>query len=404
MRGSLEYAHQKHHDRQHKYRVEKMPTRAPTKDLFDQDVLSRGRWFSEPVLWVQWQHTGRVSVRDNAIVCRVDATKFQDGAERLSDFKWVCTMYARVFANMICLGSPSDLSGPSDKELVREEFDNQAARVTELHSTGESKLHDLPWEANLPSHILSRVCAACVTMARRIAIDGLDENRPHHGFTVIIGNAESLENCGRSGFNPFASYICSIVDGDGMMNEDVFEIMRRNAFHGDGAIVIDGLSGTIVASGWFVSDISKGGTQGGARTQSAKAIAQQAGGCYVIKCSEDSSGMLVLHLGVFNVTDSQTHSTMELKTMKFNGDLRMGTNHFRSQSSSYSQHSHHSEKTFGTEVKKLLERRRLLPWAELVTKILERDKMVRRESSASEHRMSKNASGLREWEFGTLAI
>merc|ERR1711933_237568 len=55
-------------------------------------------------------------------------------------------------------------------------------------------------------------------------------------------------------------------------------------------------AGRVVASSWFVGDIRLGGMEGGARSRSAKAVAQQAGGCYVIKCSEDSRGKLILHL------------------------------------------------------------------------------------------------------------
>merc|ERR1712083_515188 len=74
-------------------------------------------------------------------------------------------------------------------------------------------------------------------------------------------------------------------------------IIKRNAFHGDGAIVVDAATGGVIAAGWFVSDISQGGAAGGARSRSARAVAQQAGFCYVIKCSEDSRGELELSFG-----------------------------------------------------------------------------------------------------------
>merc|ERR1712129_172376 len=51
-----------------------------------------------------------------------------------------------------------------------------------------------------------------------------------------------------------------------------------------------------IASAWFVADIPAGGSEGGARSRSAKAVAQQANGFYVIKCSEDSRGKLIIHL------------------------------------------------------------------------------------------------------------
>merc|ERR1712050_315832 len=88
-----------------------------------------------------------------------------------------------------------------------------------------------------------------------------------------------------------------VIHPSGQWHEDNVDILRRNAFNGDGAIVIDGRSGKVISCGWFVSDISSGGSNGGARSRSAKAVAQQAGGCFVIKCSEDSHGEVTLHLG-----------------------------------------------------------------------------------------------------------
>merc|ERR1711972_419589 len=130
-----------------------------------------------------------------------------------------------------------------------------------------------------------------------VASNGLDENRPHHGFTIIVGDEKLLQTCGKAGFNPFSGHNLRVITEFGEENEEILDTMRRNAFHGDGAIVVDGLSGRVVASGWFVSDISQGGTVGGARSRSAAAIATQANKCYVVKASEDSHGALTLHLG-----------------------------------------------------------------------------------------------------------
>lgn len=104
------------------------------------------------------------------------------------------------------------------------------------------------------------------------------------------------------------------------LNEEMFEIMKINAFHADGAVVVDGLSGIVIASGWFVGDISRGGTVGGARTRASKAIAKQAGGCFVIKCSEDSAGELDLYLGVSNSADDHGDS-VDLLFLKFDGEV-----------------------------------------------------------------------------------
>jgi len=159
----------------------------------------------------------------------------------------------------------------------------------------------LPWEDELPKHIEANVVKDCLRLASDVARNGLDENRPHHGFVMVVGDEKALTSCGKSGFNPFFGHDLRID------HKGAHDTLRRNAFHADGAIVVDGISGRVVASGWFVGDIRLGGSEGGARSRSAKAIAQQAGDCYVIKASEDSRGKLVLHLG----TKSQAfHGTL----------------------------------------------------------------------------------------------
>merc|ERR1712032_394144 len=142
------------------------------------------------------------------------------------------------------------------------------------------------------------VVKAAVNLSQVIASEGLDENRPHHGFTIIVGDESRRASCGRAGFNPFPGQEIRLVNQEGDVHKAVFDTLRRNSFHGDGAILIDGKSGKVVASGWFVGDIRLGGSTGGARSRSAKAVAQQAGECYIIKCSEDSRGKLILHMGV----------------------------------------------------------------------------------------------------------
>lgn len=154
----------------------------------------------------------------------------------------------------------------------------------------------LPWESELPAHISPNVCQRCLEFALDIAANGLDERRPHHGFTLIIGDRAGLLECGSSGFNIFIGHDVSLGCADGTVNSWTTDVLRRNALHTDGAVVIDGLSGQIIASNFFVSDISSGSGGGGGRSRSARAVARQAGGCYVMKCSEDSKGALVLHL------------------------------------------------------------------------------------------------------------
>merc|ERR1719343_762174 len=100
--------------------------------------------------------------------------------------------------------------------------------------------------------------------------------------------------------------------------------MRRNAFHTDGAIVVDGRSGRVVASSWFVGDIRLGGMEGGARSRSAKAVAQQAGGCYVIKCSEDSRGKLILHLNTERLSFAGTLESDESEEGEYESGSLLG--------------------------------------------------------------------------------
>merc|ERR1712113_809637 len=121
-----------------------------------------------------------------------------------------------------------------------------------------------------------------------VASCGISTEDAHHGFIIIIGDAEELQYCGACGFNAFQGHDVRVITEDGMPDDASLSIVRSIAFHGDGAIIVDGKSGKILASGWFVTDIREGGSSGGARSRSAKAIARQANGCYVIKCSEDS--------------------------------------------------------------------------------------------------------------------
>jgi len=215
------------------------------------------------------------------------AEDFQTVLTQYPEMHWMVVLYARQFILLLNKTAISDvLTPPNVSEWEPEAMD--ACNTQE---------QALPWEDSLPSHIGVSVVRAAVTLSQVIAAEGLDENRPHHGFTVIVGDEERLASCGRAGFNPFEGHDLRLVNREGDLDKDAFDTMRRNAFHGDGAIVLDGRSGKVVASGWFVGDIRLGGSSGGARSRSAKAVAQQAGECYVIKCSEDSRGKLLLHLG-----------------------------------------------------------------------------------------------------------
>jgi len=235
------------------------------------------------------QHYGDLSAHNSCVVCGTDASKLHSVISMYQQVHWLCIVYARAFlANLVSFENVCDLVKPPALADLTAEIPKDV---------DGDVIQAFPFEEELPFHIQPVVCRACIRLATDIAAMGLDENRPHHGFTIIIGDSVRLENCGRAGFNPFHGQTLKVISENGVPDDEILDIMRRNAFHGDGAIVIDGTSGAVIASGWFVSDISLGGKAGGARSLSARAIAQQAGYCFVIKCSEDSRGVIDLHLG-----------------------------------------------------------------------------------------------------------
>jgi len=255
--------------------------------------LSRGQWLSEAVLWTVWEHTGTLGAASLGTFALLSHTSFEEAITLHPAVHWLSVLYARQFVIHLNKMPMSDLIAPPDVQKWKPEA--QDCIVQENAS--------LPWEDQLPRHIEANVVKDCLRLACDVARNGLDENRPHHGFVMIVGDEKALASCGKSGFNPFLGHDLKIKDAGSQ------ETLRRNAFHADGAIVVDSISGRVVASGWFVGDIRLGGSDGGARSRSAKAVAQQAGDCYVIKASEDSRGKLVLHLGT--------------KTQAFNGTLQL---------------------------------------------------------------------------------
>lgn len=256
--------------------------------------VSVGTWISEAALYSTWKHVGTLlGIEDDGSVLCLPLAKFDAAARDHPEALMTVATYARQFLLFLNEDKQalSDIAGSLPVRFWSDECFQPAAG-----SKGDQAV-PLPLSDALPSHLDRRVCIACVRLAQRIASDGLDERRPHHGFILIVGDRVALESCGGAGFNPFLGHSLCVVDASGRLDGEVFDILRRNAFNGDGAIVVDGSTGDVVAAGWFVKDLSLGGNSGGARTRSARAIAQQAGGCYVIKCSEDSAGELVLHMG-----------------------------------------------------------------------------------------------------------
>merc|ERR1712008_236310 len=230
--------------------------------------------------WTVWEHCGKLVATEQGSCALLVSKDVEDVIQQHPVVRWMVTLYARQFIAHMNRRKLSDFFSPPKVEAWDPE---------DMEASAEEAA-DLPFRDELPQHIVPAVVRACVNLARDVACDGLPERQGHHGFTIIVGDAARLSSCGISNFNPFQGHELRVVDSEAR------DTIWRNAFHSDGAIVVDGLTGRVIASGWFVKDISLGGSDGGARSRSAKAVAQQAGGCYVIKCSEDSHGKLVLHL------------------------------------------------------------------------------------------------------------
>ena len=118
----------------------------------------------------------------------------------------------------------------------------------------------------------------------------MDVKQSLHGLCLIIGNGEEILKCGKpkkKSQNYSKSPKVSVLEGDAAAFADEFRLGAA----GDGAIVIDRDSGYYLCASFGISDTSLGDeTGGGMRHQAASAIAQQAGGCFVIKVSEDACG------------------------------------------------------------------------------------------------------------------
>ena len=133
---------------------------------------------------------------------------------------------------------------------------------------------------------------AAVSLARDLAIKGAGEKQALHGLCLIIGNGTEVLKRGKikKKSQNFSERLKVSV-----LEDDASEFSAGAA--GDGAIVIDRDSGDYLCASFGVSDTSLGDEKsGGMRHEAASAIAQQAGGCFVIKVSEDSCGSSALQI------------------------------------------------------------------------------------------------------------
>ena len=107
-----------------------------------------------------------------------------------------------------------------------------------------------------------------------------------HGLCLINGDGKAILKCGKI---KKKSQNFSARPKVTVLEDNAGEFSAGAA--GDGAIVIDRDSGEYLCASFGVSDTSLGDEMGGGmRHEAASAIAQQAGGCFVIKVSEDACG------------------------------------------------------------------------------------------------------------------
>jgi hypothetical protein len=138
------------------------------------------------------------------------------------------------------------------------------------------------------------VCNAAFALARHVTLVGLGEQEKAHGFTIIVGDGAKLMQTderndpligGPQSFNPFgpSPLHTAIVTSPGILSDRTV----LAAFKEDGAVAVDCATGQIVCQNFLIGNILKGAAGGGARHKSASAVAQQVGGCLVIKAKED---------------------------------------------------------------------------------------------------------------------
>ena len=177
-----------------------------------------------------------------------------------------------------------DSCGCADRPIrgaMMDVFDRcKMAKKVPVHSPS---LHDE--FASALGRELSPVEIAAVSLARDLAIKGAGEKQALHGLCLIVGDGKEVLKCGK-----IKKKSQNFVDRPNVsiLEDDPGEFSAGAA--GDGAIVID-RDGNYLCASFGVSVTSLGDhTGGGMRHEAASAIAQQAGGCFVIKVSEDACG------------------------------------------------------------------------------------------------------------------
>ena len=188
-----------------------------------------------------------------------------------------------------CLLGPSTLEA-KESELLGVEETPGAGSNSDTKESRQQKIEKLEVakaekEQEIARFTTEQVEQRALNQARKLATVGTGEKTPAHGFTLIVGDSLQLLDPQIGGFND------SIHDyrGKGKTVDD-FKVLQA-AITNDGAVVIDRSTGALICANYFVFNIGAGDASGGARHRSASAIAQQCGGCYVIKASDDACGI-----------------------------------------------------------------------------------------------------------------
>ena len=151
-------------------------------------------------------------------------------------------------------------------------------------------------DGSLPAHVSEEARAAAMKLAVKLARFGLSPGHKCHGFTLVFGDSKELlrrdeaGNCvygepAQDDFNYAAKgQLKNILTPEG------FAQVKAGGEQ-DGAMVIDSQTLMLAAANFFVTSIGKGDRHGGGgRHRMASAVAQQAGGCFVVKASEKDCG------------------------------------------------------------------------------------------------------------------
>lgn len=168
----------------------------------------------------------------------------------------------------------------------------------------------------LPVHVSSQIVNSSLRLAHHVATVGLGENTKAHGFSIVVGNANELMRKDRKGAAKYGEPCMSNVFEAKDMRITNWEADKRYILMGftqDGSIIVDGISGRFVAAAYLVTDLRKGANGGGARYKSASAIASQAGGCFVIMCSQDACKK---GIATFEIFLNQEHWKLNLPSCK----------------------------------------------------------------------------------------